>query len=108
MAPSDHQILPRPWQYEITEFRVTLGEVPCLDIAFVRSGVVRRLRFLRPQGIRFEPGPQGPEGGFSMSDLRIYDVSSDGLEGLRIHVLNDGSSSAVLEFWAAGAEELGA
>jgi hypothetical protein len=107
MARTDHPILPRPWECEIVELKVVVRDVPSVDIVFERLGIQHRLRFLRPRGVRFEEGHRGAGGGFAMSDLRIFDVSEDGLEDLRVHVLCDGSSPGTLELWAEDVVELG-
>ena len=100
----DHPILEKPWEYSIVgvDFRRTLDNSAesFIDLVLERDSVIRRLRFFRPVDIRLDEGfPASP-------GLCILDVSTHGLEGIRVRVEDFEASGGGLRFWARDVVDL--
>lgn len=106
MQDPHHPIVERPWEYEIVglSYKRSLQSVhdSHLDLILQKGNVVRRLRFLSPQGLEIEDGFPHHIGG-----LYIADVSGSQLDGLSVRVDDFEQSRGAIRFWARKAIELG-
>ncbi len=101
----DHDILPRPWEYEIVWFSYSVdrsnADHSYIDISFARGNELRRLRFFRPQNLRVEEGFPNRTSGLFISDIRGRQ-----LEGLRVEVGDFEASGGGIYFFAKNVIEL--
>ncbi len=96
---TNHPIIDRPWEYSICEFRYVVGsddEEDFVDLDLTNGSVVRRLRFLSPQGLEIESGvfPK-PTGG-----MVILDVLERQMDGLGVQVNDFEGTHGAVKFWA--------
>ena len=93
----DLPILPEACKYEVVEFHWScIGEEPYVDLVLrhAENGAVRRLRFRRPEEVRFA------NAGMS-SGLYIQDIRSRQLQGLNVKVGNFENNATPVELMAA-------
>ena len=94
----DHPIIDAPHEFEIATFHYETpfsGGEAYIDLHLLRGGERRRLRFICPQQLRIEEGFPAPTHG-----MRIKDVSSRGLDGLNVQVVDVEASWGAMTFWA--------
>jgi len=94
----DHQIIKAPWTYEIVglEYRrdLNLDFEPYIDLTLEREGIIRKLRFLGPNGLEIR-------GGFPFSaGLSIVDISTRQMDGINVQVCNFENCDGCPEFFA--------
>ncbi len=96
MKDPDHPILPEAWKHEVVEFHWSCtGDEPFVDLVLrhAENGSVRRLRFLRPEEVRFADA--GMQWG-----LYIQDIRSRQLQGLNVKVGNFENAPTTVELMA--------
>ena len=96
MKDPEHPILPEAWKHEVIEFHWNRSEdEPYVDLVLrhAESGLVRRLRFLWPEEVRFVNAGMG-------WGLFIQDIRSRQLQGLNVKVGNFENCDATVELMA--------
>jgi len=100
-----HKVLKAPHTYEIVYFSydVNTEDDKCstIDLHLEKDGVIKKLRFTGPQELEIEKGfPYATRGMF------FEDVSSHGLDGLKVYVGDFEATLGSITFWARNVEEV--
>jgi hypothetical protein len=101
-----HPILECSWEYEVFTFSfhqfMYEESEPFIDLTLKRGDELRSFRFYSPQDLEIEKGFPRKTGGFC-----IFDVSSRGMEGLKVRVDDAEASWGAIRFWAREVIEIG-
>lgn len=100
----EHPILPHACLWDLIEFTYHCQpndhQGSYIDLTFSREGVVRKLRFLRPQNVELS------DGRLKSSGMLILDISRRQLEGLNVRVITFERPYGVPTFWAYDVREV--
>ncbi len=100
-----HPILPDPYSWALVEFAYRLApddwRQTHIDLAFVRNGVERRLRFFAPRDVELPRGRLG-----AWSRVYVSDVSGRQMEDIGVRVGTFEPDWCVPSFWAASVVEV--
>lgn len=103
--PQSHAILPRPFEYDIVDFRFHVDQEDqdssFVDMTLKKDGDTLTLRFWRPIKLKIEEGfPSGTSG------MVIYDLSASGLENIGVEVADFECLPGSVTFFAKSVERV--
>ena len=95
-----HTIIDRPHEYDVIRFDYNHDPKDhthsYIDLTLRKGGILRRLRFLRPQSLKIEEGFPG-----STHGMVILDIRHRQLDGLGVEVADLEASPGAITFFAA-------